>query len=146
MRYEMTDEHWARLEPLLPHSGRGGQWRDHRQVLNGILWVLHTGAPWRDLPERYGPWQTVFDRFNRWRQDGMWNRLCDALLAALAAQKRLEWEVACLDSTTIRASRSAGGGGGKKGASRKLPTMGSAVRAAGSRPSSTSRATAAATS
>lgn len=58
---ELTDEAWARIAPLLPKNGRrGGRWRNHREVVNGILWKLRTGAPWRDLPERYGPWQTCY--------------------------------------------------------------------------------------
>ena len=59
---EFTDEVWARIAPLLPENGRrrGGRWRDHREVINGILWKLRTGAPWRDLPKRYGPWQTCY--------------------------------------------------------------------------------------
>jgi transposase len=58
-RGELTDKAWAQLAPLLPRNQRrGGRWRDHRTVVNGILWKLRTGAPWRDLPERYGPWQT----------------------------------------------------------------------------------------
>src|SRR5215211_6855694 len=67
-RGEITDRAWRQIEPLLPEYGQsGGQWRDHRTIINGILWKLRTGSPWRDLPERYGPWQTCFDRFNRWR-------------------------------------------------------------------------------
>ena len=61
-RGELTDTAWARIEPLRPASTRGGQWRDHRQVINAILWKLRTGAPWRDLPERYGPWKTARER------------------------------------------------------------------------------------
>jgi Putative transposase of IS4/5 family (DUF4096) len=60
-RCELTEEAWSAIAPLLPASGRGGQWRDHRTVINGILWKLRTAAPWRDLPERYGPWQTCAD-------------------------------------------------------------------------------------
>ena len=61
---KLTDEAWARIAPLLPEYGRRGvRWRNHREVVNGILWKLRTGAPWRDLPERYGPWQTCYDRF-----------------------------------------------------------------------------------
>ena len=65
-RYNLTDEEWAVLGPLLPpeRSGKvGNPYRPHREVLNGIFWILRTGAPWRDLPERYGPWTTVYDRF-----------------------------------------------------------------------------------
>jgi transposase len=68
-RGEITDQAWQEIEPLLPEYGQsGGQWRDHRTIINGILWKLRTGSPWRDLPERYGPWQTCYDRFNRWRR------------------------------------------------------------------------------
>jgi transposase len=64
-RGELTEEAWRFIAPLLPVSGRGGQWRNHRTVINGILWKLRTGAPWRDLPDRYGPWQTCADRLYR---------------------------------------------------------------------------------
>ena len=72
-RYELNPRLWGWIESLLPHpthhGGRGHPWNDHYTLINGILWVLHSGAPWRDVPERYGPWQTVYDRFNRWRKD-----------------------------------------------------------------------------
>ncbi|MFI1770014.1 IS5 family transposase [Streptomyces sp. NPDC020800] len=74
-RGEIADAAWSRTEPLLPQSdGAGRPWRDHRQVVNGVLWRLRTGAPWGDLPERYGPWQTVYRRFAQW-EDGTWARL-----------------------------------------------------------------------
>ena len=67
-RHELTDQAWAEIAPLLPAGGRpGGQWADHRRVVNGILWKLATGVPWRDVPERYGPWQTSSERFRRWQ-------------------------------------------------------------------------------
>jgi transposase len=60
-RHELTDQAWAQIAPLLPPTGRpGGQWADHRRTVNGILWKLSTGVPWRDVPERYGPWQTCY--------------------------------------------------------------------------------------
>ena len=76
-RGELTEAAWCVIAPLLPSSTgrRGGQWRDHRTVINGILWKLRTGAPWRDLPERYGSWQTCADRLYRWRRDGTWDRI-----------------------------------------------------------------------
>src|ERR687886_320373 len=75
-RGELTETAWEQLVPLLPaNGGRGQQWEDHRRIINGILWKLRTGAPWRDLPARYGPWKTCYDRFVRWRRDGTWNRL-----------------------------------------------------------------------
>ncbi|MEV4799481.1 transposase [Nonomuraea sp. NPDC049421] len=75
-RGELTGKAWARIEPLLPAvDGRGRPWRDHRQVVDRIWLRLRTGAPWRDIPKRYGPWQTCFKRFKRWEQDGTWARL-----------------------------------------------------------------------
>lgn len=140
MRYELSAAAWRRIAPLLPQSGRGGQWREHAQVVNGILWILHTGAPWRDLPARYGPWQTAYERFNRWRQDGTWKRLGEALLEDLSQAGELDWKVFFIDSTVVRASRAAAGAG-RKGGRRSLRTMRSGARAAVSRPSSTSPAT-----
>src|SRR5690349_17546936 len=75
-RGDLSGEEWAVLEPLLPAQPvRGGQWRDHRQVINAICWVKRTGSPWRDLPERYGPWKTAHQRFTRWAADGTWAQL-----------------------------------------------------------------------
>ena len=70
-RYELTDEQYALVKDLMPATGRpGGQWKDHRTTLDGIFWILHSGAQWRELPERYGNWKTVYDRFNRFRREG----------------------------------------------------------------------------
>jgi len=80
--FELTDHAFIRVQPLLPaDSRRGKPWRDHRQVLGGILWKLHTGRPWRDVPGRFGPWQTCSSRLRRWQRDGTWPRIW-ALLAA----------------------------------------------------------------
>src|SRR6266511_995247 len=74
--FELTDQAFTGLQPLLPaNSRRGKPWRDHRQVLGGILWKLHTGRPWRDMPGRFGPWQTCYSRLRRWQQDGTWPRI-----------------------------------------------------------------------
>jgi len=94
---------------LLPvNGGQGGQWRNHRQVINGILWRLRVGAPWRDVPERYGPWQTCYDRFVRWRRDGTWDRLLAYLQAAADAASEIVWTV-CIDGTVVRAHQHAAG-------------------------------------
>jgi transposase len=75
-RGDLTDPAWRRIAGRLPKKGgRGGQWRDHRTVINGLLWKLRPGAPWRDRPERYGAWQTWADRLSRWRRAGTWDRL-----------------------------------------------------------------------
>ncbi len=76
----LTDEEWARLKPLLPKNGhRGKQWREHRTVVEAILWVLTGGASWRDLPEEFGPWQTAYYRYARWRGEGLWQRIVEML-------------------------------------------------------------------
>jgi transposase len=81
-RYDLSDFEWRVIEPLLPNKPRGVPRVDDRRVLNGIFWVLRSGAPWRDLPERYGPRTTCYNRFVRWRKAGVWDRLMDAITAA----------------------------------------------------------------
>ena len=110
-RGDLTDSEWARLEPLLPTSdGRQGRpYNDHRQVLNGILWVVRTGAPWRDLPERYGSWKTCHDRLLRWRRQGVWERVLQQLQGRADAQGELVWAVVGIDGTSVRAHQHAAG-------------------------------------
>ena len=73
--YELRDEDYALIEDLLPKNGkRGGQWKDHRTMLNGIFWILYTGGHWRELPERYGKRSSVNDRLTLWRRDGTLDR------------------------------------------------------------------------
>ena len=113
-RYELTEEQFALVSDLLPvNGGRGGQWNDHRTVLNGIFWILHTGAQWRELPERYGKWKSVYDRFRRWQRDGTLHRMLERLQMRLDAEGRIDFDLWCVDATPVRASRSAGGGGKK---------------------------------
>ena len=82
---ELTDQVFARVQPLLPaNSRRGKPWRDHRQVLGGILWKLHSGRPWRDVPARFGPWQTCYGRLCRWQTDRTWPRVWAVLAVELA--------------------------------------------------------------
>ncbi|MGP3638571.1 IS5 family transposase [Streptomyces sp. 24-1644] len=103
------------MAPLLPGvDGRGRPWRDHRQVINGVLWRLRTGAPWRDLPERYGPWQTAYERFARWEADGTWARLLEQVQVRDDSVGAVEWAVS-VDSTINRAHQHAAGAP-KKGA------------------------------
>jgi len=137
-RYELSEAQWEQIADLMPRSGPkgGGRWRDHRQVVNGLLWKLNTGAQWRDIPERYGPWGTVYDRFVRWRREGLFDRILDRLRLRLDEEGRIDIELWCLDGSNVRASRSAAGGG-KKGARTSLRTMRSAARAAASAPRST---------
>ena len=111
-RYDLTDEEYALLKPLLPpeRSGKAGNpYRSHRQVLNGIFWVLRTGAPWRDVPERYGPWKTVHDRFRRWSQSGLFQKILNSLEAEARKADRIDFEFSAVDGSTIRAHKSAAG-------------------------------------
>ncbi len=108
-RGELSDTAWAAIAPLLPPGGRRGRpWANHRKVINGILWKLRTGAPWRDLPDRYGSWQTCYDRFVRWRRDGTWERLLFHVQAKSDAISDVLIEVS-LDSTVVRAHQHAAG-------------------------------------
>ena len=111
----MTDAEYAVLEPGLPDRGpqRGGRWADHRLVIDGIRWRTRTGAPWRDLPARYGPWPTVYSRHRRWSADGTWAGLLDRLRAeadrdAGALDAAGAWVVS-VDSTVVRAHADAAG-------------------------------------
>lgn len=111
-RYELSEEEWNRIESLLPSENTGKRGRpakDNRTMLNGMVWLARSGASWRDLPERYGPWESVYSRFRKWRDDGVFQRVFEELSFDEADMEELS-----LDSTTIRAHASAAGG--KKGA------------------------------
>ena len=95
-RYDFTDFEWSVIQPLLPNKPRGVPRVDDRRVLNGIYWILRSGAPWRDLPECYGPYTTCYNRFNRWRKAGVWDRLMDAIAAAY------DGDIQMIDSSVIR--------------------------------------------
>ena len=103
MRYDLTDFEWGVIDPLLPKDRRGRKPRNNRRVLNGIFWVLRTGAPWRDLPERYGPYTTAYNRFNRWRKAGIWDRLMDGVV------KAQDGKVQMIDSSIVRVHQHASG-------------------------------------
>lgn len=108
-RGDLTDMEWERLRPFLPVSnGRCGRWRDHRQVIDGILHRVRTGVQWRDLPERYGPWKTVYERHRLWSADGTWERLLQQIQAAADAAGEIDWDIA-VDSTIVRAHQHAAG-------------------------------------
>ena len=106
-RYELTDGEWSVIEPLLPNKQRGVPRVDDRRVLNGILWRFRTGSPWAEIPERYGPSTTCYNRFVRWRKAGVWDRLLAAVSAAF------EGEIVMIDSTCVRVHQH--GACGKKG-------------------------------
>lgn len=110
-RGELSDEQWEKLKGLLParKPARGRPSHDHRRIVNGILWIDRTGAPWRDLPERYGPWQTVASRFYRWRKAGVWQKVLQSLQEQADTQGTLDWQVHYVDGTVIRAHQHAAG-------------------------------------
>jgi transposase len=129
----MTDEEWAIVEPFIttPSSRGGRPPTNHRRVLDGTLWICRTGAPWRDLPEGFGNWNSVWRQFRRWCESGVW----DALLQGLADSGGELDALQMIDSTTIRAHRCAAG---EKGGFNSRP---SAVLVAASPPKSISAAT-----
>ena len=136
-RYELTDEQWGLIADLFPSEGRRGRpWREHRAIVNALMWVLYTGSPWRDLPERFGPWKTAYNRFNRWRREGLFERLLRRLQIRLDEEGRIDWDLWCVDGSNVRAHVSAAGGG-KKGAPKSPETTLWAAREAGSGPRST---------
>ncbi|MFM1904489.1 MAG: hypothetical protein RLZZ440_2389 [Planctomycetota bacterium] len=110
-RHEVTDEQWELIQPILPkRTAKTGRLpSDPRLMLNGILWILRTGSPWRDLPERFGPWQTVYDHFARWRALGAYDRILEALHIRLDADGAIDWDLWCIDGSSVRASRAAAG-------------------------------------
>ena len=130
-RHEIKEEDWERIKDFLPGQAGdpGVTAMDNRLFINAVLWIGKTGAPWRDLPERFGPWGSVWKRFDRWAKKGVWGRVFESL-----RDPDLEWMI--LDSTVVRAHQHAAGAV-KKGA----PTKRWGVRVADSAPRSTSSST-----
>ncbi|OKI92507.1 transposase [Streptomyces sp. CB02058] len=108
-RGDLSDAEWERLRPFLPVSNRRcGRWRDHRQVIDGILHRVRTGVQWRDLPERFGQWKTVYERHRLWSADGTWERLLQQVQASADAAGETDWDIS-VDSTIVRAHQHAAG-------------------------------------
>jgi transposase len=126
LRAELADDEWSLIAPLLPpERGRPGRpSHDNRRVLEGIFWAVRSGARWVDVPERFGRWNSVYRRYRRWAEAGVFEALLSALAGALASER-----LQMIDSTVVRAHAQAGG---------KKATRRSAARGVGSRPSSTS--------
>jgi transposase len=131
MRFDLSDEEWALLEPLMPEARKSVR-ADDRRIMNAIFYVLRTGMPWRDLPERYGPYTTAYNRFNRWSRRGVWRRVFDRLASKSRDSLYL------IDSTIVKAHRAASGAKG----GRKIRRSASAVAAGRqkSMPQSTAKA------
>jgi transposase len=113
-RGDLTNDEWQQLEPVLPpqkpKTGRPAN--DHRRIINGMLWIARTGAPWRDLPARYGPVGTVASRFYRWQQAGIWQRILAAVQQRADAEGQLDWDMHFVVGSTIRAHQHAAGAKG----------------------------------
>lgn len=134
-RHELTSEQWELVKHLFPdppRSPKGGRPpRPARDIVNAIFWILHTGAPWRDLPPRYGKWQSVYHRFNAWTKDGTIEKALHAMQMKLDENGYIDWSLWCVDGTNVRATRSAAGGR-KKAAPESPPTTLSDAAGAGS--------------
>ena len=113
-RLLLTDEEWELIAEFFPQpKATGRKPRNQRTVLDGILWVLRTGAPWRDLPEEFGPWQTAWRLFDDWNSQGIFERILEQLRTKFVQLKLLDSQLWCIDGTITRAHRCAGGGGKK---------------------------------
>lgn len=111
-RYELSDEQWELIQDLFPddsQSRRGRPWKPIRATVNGIFWILFSGASWRDMPERYGNWKTVYSNFVRWRKDGTFERVLKRLRMKLNEEKLLDWHIFGVDSSTVKTAKSAAG-------------------------------------
>lgn len=111
-RHNLTDLEWNAIRRFLPaeRSGKAGHpWKPHRPIINGILFVLHTGIQWEDLPAEFGKYKTVYNRFRRWVKSGLWQRIFEALINRLLKAGKIDFELWCVDGTVIRAHRVASG-------------------------------------
>lgn len=108
-RFDLTDAEWALIEPHVPVAATGPLPRRVRDQFNGILWRFRTGSGWRDVPERYGPWSTVYSRFNAWAKAGVFQSLMDALIAEAASRGQVGLELVSVDSTIVRAHHESAG-------------------------------------
>jgi transposase len=131
--YQLSDRQWEQIRDLLPRNGKpGGQWKDHRLMIDGILWALSDGGRWRNVPDRFGPWQSVYDRFRRWTRKGPWDRILLRLQARKMAGGDIDLELFCIDGTVIRAHPSAAGASKKKSRPGNRRTTASVAARAGS--------------
>ena len=120
-RHEVDDRQWEAIKGLFPRQRTGRPRRDDREMLDAVLWILHSGAAWRDLPERYGPWQSAYWRFSQWREHGTLRGLREKLVVDLNRVGAIDWKLWCVDGSNVRAGKSASGGG-KKGVQRSRGT------------------------
>ena len=113
-RHCLTDDQWELIKDVFGEDAPTGRPRcDRRSVINGIFWILRTGAPWRDLPERFGKWGTVYDLFRTWSLDGTFEQILQRLQGAMVDVDEIRDDLWCVDGTIVRAARCAAGA--KKG-------------------------------
>ncbi len=120
----LTDEEFALLEPFLPPQAPkrpGRPWCPHRPVVDGIFWILRTGAPWRDLPGCFGHWDTVYQRFNRWTKEGLWQRIVNAMQGEARREDAIDWDLGSIDGSVIPAHKAAAGASRGAGQERLSP-------------------------
>lgn len=130
VRHRVSDEEWTVIEDVFLQPKRTGRPpMPARNAFDGICWIVRTGAAWRDLPEEFGPWETVYGHFNRWASDGTLAEALRRLKEHFSAEERFDHSVWSIDGTIVRAPRCAAGGG-KKGSHRNPKTMPWAARAA----------------
>jgi transposase len=140
VRHRLTDEQWECIAEVFPTPAKTGRPRaDLRDMVDGILWLLKAGSPWRDLPEEFGPWETVYTWFDRWTSNGTLDEILRRLKAAMTETEDFDHELWCIDGTVVRAHRCAAGGG-KKGSPRNPKITLSAGRGVVFRQKSTSSA------
>jgi transposase len=136
-RHELSEEQWNAVAALLPPAKRRGRRpRSSRDMLNAMMWVLRTGAPWRDLPERYGPWETVYRRFREWAAEGVLDRVLQRLRLRLDAEGYIEGSTWFVDGSSVRAAVDAAGAA-KKGGTKSPRIMRWDARAGGLEANST---------
>jgi transposase len=122
-RLLLTDDEWDLIGDVFPEPAVIGRPpRDPRTIMDGILWILRAGSPWRDLPEEFGPWQTVWRLFDKWNTDGTLDEILHRLQAAFVDIGEIDNEFWCIDGTTVRAARCAAGGGKKTTRRNRLTT------------------------
>mgnify|MGYP006109348105 CR=1 FL=1 len=115
LRHRLTDEQWDLIADIFPAPKPTGRPpRDRRPVFDGICWILRTGSPWRDLPEDFGPWSTVWDLFDLWNSDGTLDKIVERLRGSQFDKDLIDEELWCVDGTIVRAARCSSGGGKKK--------------------------------
>ncbi len=125
-RADLTDEQWEKLQPLLPSqkAWTGKPASDHRRIIDGILWLHRTGAPWRDIPKRYGNHRTISSLFYRWPTAGIWQQIWSSFMQQADTVGKIDWEVHFVDGTVVRAHQHAAGA---KGGTHKRKLWGAAL-------------------